>query len=107
MKLAAKVYVAIISLIGMGLGIFSVWKYFAIDKTPIAGEDAFTQFLVLAVITIVCRSLPLTVREGCALDMSFISILSAVLIQGPIAAAAIVFLTTPFVVVSVDGKKKT
>ncbi len=107
MKLAAKVYVGIISLIGMGLGIFSVWKYFAVDKTPFSGENAFTQFLVLAVITIVCRSLPLTVREGCALDMSFISILSAVLIQGPIAAAAIVFLTTPFVVVSVDGKKKT
>ena len=105
-RTGAKIYVGAVSLAGISLGVYSVWRYFFVDKTPFAGQDAFTQFLVLAVITVVCRCLPLTVREGCALDMSFISILSAVLIQGPVAAAAIVFITTPFVVVSVDGKKK-
>ena len=107
MRTGAKVYIGLVSLVGISLGLYSIWQYFFVEQIPISSPHAFTQFLVLAVITIVCRCLPLTVREGCALDMSFISILSAVLIQGPIAAAAIVFLTTPFVVVSVDGKKKT
>ncbi|MDD6032187.1 MAG: HD-GYP domain-containing protein, partial [Oscillospiraceae bacterium] len=64
-----------------------------------------SRVVTLAILCMLCRCLPLYVREDCSIDMSFISMLTIVLTEGPIAAAAISFLTSPFVIIPTeDGK---
>jgi len=103
MKTGAKIYIAVVSVIGLALSAWCVWDYFFMEKFLSGGTESVIAFLILAVITIMCRCLPLTVSDGCALDMSFISILTAVLTQGPVYAIVLTVITTPFVFVSRDG----
>ncbi len=98
-----KIYVTVVSAAGLLLSALCVWDYFLIEKTLARGTNEIISFSILALITIMCRCLPLTVSDGCALDMSFISILTAVLTRGPVSAIVLTVLTTPFVVVSRDG----
>lgn len=55
-------------------------------------------FFMLFLLCILSRALPLYISEDRALDVSFISILCALLVLGVMPTVAIVFLSTPFVV---------
>ena len=69
---------------------------------------SISRFVVLSLLCVVCRCLPLYISEDCSIDMSFISTLTIVLTEGPLAAVTICFLTSPFVVIPTeDGKGYT
>ncbi|MEA4912911.1 MAG: HD-GYP domain-containing protein [Oscillospiraceae bacterium] len=93
MKRSTLIYAGAVSVVGAAAGIFCAISFFR-------GLDAagLNRTLVLAVLLVLCRSMPLYVRDDCAIDMSFISILTIFLLEGPIAAAALYLVTTPFVV---------
>ena len=94
MKRNTLLYAGCVSCVGVLAGIYCTILYFRNYSA-----DNLTTTLVLAGLLILCRSLPLYVRDDCAVDMSFISILTIFLMQGHVAAAALYFLTTPFVIV--------
>ena len=50
-----------------------------------------------------CRCLPLYVREDCTIDMSFISVLAVALVMGPAGALVLLFLTTPLEIVPTES----
>jgi putative nucleotidyltransferase with HDIG domain len=104
MKPLTRAYMAFIGLFGLFLGVDSLLRF--LNRWQGAWTLSFIGiFITLVLLCILCRCLPLYIREDCTIDMSFISILAIVLILGPEAAVAIVFLTTPFVVVpTADGK---
>lgn len=104
MRSETKLYVGVVSLIGMVIGCLCVWQYFFGSVTPWT-PDRLIDCAILFILSILCSCLPLYIREDCTIDMSFISILAIILLEGPIAAITISFLVTPFVVVSTpDGK---
>lgn len=104
MQPITKRYMALLSVLGTGAGIYVVWAWLfreSHDWSP----HRLGVFAVLTVLCVLCRCLPLYVREDCTIDMSFISILAVVLLLGDRAAVAVVFLTTPLEVVPTgDGK---
>lgn len=104
MRSATKVYIGIVSLFGMSVGLWSVWQCFFHNAKPWTTDHLF-DFGILVVLCILCFCLPLYIRADCTVDMSFISILAIMLLEGPYAAVTISFLTTPFVVITtLDGK---
>lgn len=81
MKTRAKVYIAVVSAVGMALGI----KYFLGYLLPLLrGEGAVALPLMLIPIFVcaVCRSLPIPIRDGEELDLSIIGVLAVYLSQG-------------------------
>lgn len=100
MRTATKLYISLVTLLGVGAGLCSLWQFFA---APRPGPPLSAPVLVsLVVLCVLCRCLPLYVRENCTIDMSFISILATVLLAGPEAAVSIIFLTTPLVVIPTE-----
>ncbi len=94
MKRNTKIYTGAVSFVGVAAAIACSALFFRDFDLSQLGST-----IVLAVLLVLCRSLPLYVREDCAVDMSFISILTIFLLEGPVAAAALYFLTTPFIFV--------
>lgn len=104
MRSATKVYVGIVSLVGFAAGFYSLWQYIFHNPQPWTGSH-MVNCGVLTILCILCFCLPLYIREDCTVDMSFISVLAIVLLEGPAAAVTISFLSTPFIVVTtLDGK---
>jgi len=105
MRPATKWYVGIVSLVGLSAGCWSAWQYVLHNAKPWT-NDHLIDFFILVILCILCFCLPLYIREDCTVDMSFISILAIVLLEGPAAAVTISFLSTPFIVIStLDGKR--
>lgn len=106
MKPLAKVYSIGISLIGATVGILCAIEY----VRQIASSDnlgkSLGQLFVLFVLAYLCRCLPIYIRSDYAIDMAFISNFAILLCQGPIAAAAITLMTSPFVVAPAPGPDK-
>ena len=99
MKKGTQIYAWTVGCIGVAAGVFCCWVFFR------SGQAVWWQTLCLAGLLVLCRCLPLYIRNDCAIDMSFISILTIFLIQGPAAAASLYLLTTPFVIVPRMGTK--
>lgn len=99
MSRSSKVYAYFISTVGLGFGLYCVYNYINyIFHQPHLGK-ALVQFLILWVLYIICRCFPIYIRDDYSIDMSFICNLATVLSIGPVAGAAMVILSTPFVVV--------
>lgn len=104
MKRSTAIYAWTVSTVGISAGIVCAFLFFSQLESGDGWNTA-----ILALLLVLCRSLPLYVREDCAVDMSFISILTIFLIEGPIAAAALYLVTTPFIFVieSFPGRERT
>lgn len=96
-----KRYMVLLSLLGVGSGICVVYVWINSQRHPWSAHELGV-LVVLTALCILCRCLPLYVRPDCTIDMSFISILAVVLLLGPEAAVAIVFLTTPLEIVPTE-----
>lgn len=107
MNSAAKVYIAVLSVIGLIIGGLCTYQYITVTLASFSVKQEVLYFVSLAIISIISRCLPLYIRSDCTIDMSFISILAIVLTQGPTAAVAISFVTTPFIIIPSEepGKK--
>lgn len=104
MKTGTKIYASIIGLSGIVIAIYCIWQFFWISDSLSLTRLPVT--IALTLISILCRCLPLQIREDCKVDMSFISILAIILVSGPYAAVAITFLTTPFVLYPLESEAK-
>lgn len=94
----AKLYLFLISALGISLGLWCSIRFFTtLPPFPEAFEP-LGMFFILFLLCILSRALPLYISEDRALDISFISILCSLLVLGAVPATAIVFLSTPFVV---------
>lgn len=104
MKRSASVFAVSVAAIGMVMGIISL----AMVVRSWQGEqfhNELVSFLLLAVLFVLCRSLPLYLSEQCAIDMSFICIFSALLIKGPVVTAALTVFSLPFIIETGHGQK--
>ncbi len=99
MSRSSKIYAYVISAIGISLGSYCVYSYFSLIPTYANPKYELTQFVVLLFLYIICRCLPIYIRDDYSIDMSFICTLAAILSKGPLAAVAIVLISTPFIVV--------
>jgi len=98
MSRASKIYAYFISVIGLGLGFYCVYTYFRFIVTCANPVNELAHFGVLLFLFIACRCLPIDIREGYAIDMSFICNFAALLVKGPVVAAAMVIISAPLVI---------
>lgn len=104
MRSAAKWYIVFFGAIGMAINCYYVWRLFFLH-TILISPQKISIFISLTIIYWICCCLPLYVREDCTVDLSFISILAAVLTIGPGAAVVISLIAYPLSVApSPDGK---
>lgn len=94
MRKVTNWYIRLIILLGMISGVYSIVS----SAMTHPWSDTAT-LVILIILCILCRCLPLYIRHDCTIDMSFISILTSVLLFGPETATAIVFVTTPFEII--------
>lgn len=110
MSQSSKIYACFISTIGLILGSYCTYSY-VLSVMGTSGTKGIKEELlstaVLFLLYIVCRCFPIYIRSDYAVDMSFICSLAMLLYRGPAAAAAMAFVSTPFVAVqtSMDPKK--
>ena len=93
MKKRALAYIALVSAVGIPWGLFSCVRYLAPLVTGQA-QMAPHMFLIPLLVCVICRSLPIAVREDEMLDLSVISVLAMYLVQGAQAAVAVYMLST-------------
>ncbi len=105
MSRSSKIYAYVISAIGISLGSYCVYSYFSLIPTYANPKYELTQFTVLLFLYIICRCLPIYIRDDYAIDMSFICVLAAILYEGPLATVAMVLISTPFIIVPNNGEK--
>ena len=98
MNRASKIYAAGISILGLSLGAACTVSYFTGIASSADSAGEIKQFVILWILYLVCECLPIYIRDDLSFDMSFICDLAAVLAKGPVAAAALVLLSTPFMV---------
>ncbi|MDD6034521.1 MAG: hypothetical protein PUC47_13785, partial [Oscillospiraceae bacterium] len=73
MKRSTRIYVTAVSAAGILCGLLcSVLFFRSLSQSP-AG---ISRVVTLAILCMLCRCLPLYVREDCSIDMSFISMLT-------------------------------
>jgi len=106
MKLSAKIYALLISVIGISLGIYCV--IISVNDLVMLPDlrAKLIHMLVFILILILCRSLPIYIRNDFAIDMGFIGYFATGLIMGPYLATAIVFVSSFFVVMKAPGPEK-
>ncbi|PKM72710.1 MAG: hypothetical protein CVU91_06690 [Firmicutes bacterium HGW-Firmicutes-16] len=105
MKPFAKAYVILESVLGALLGVYCTYTYIL----QLSGSDnlkrELMQLVVLFVLAYLCRCFPIHIRPDFAIDMAFISNVAILLCKGPIVAAAITFVSSPFVVARVPSER--
>jgi putative nucleotidyltransferase with HDIG domain len=106
MKPLARAYAIIESAIGALLGVYCTYLYIIQLQSSDNLKKELVQLMVLFVLTYFCRCFPIYIRADFALDMAFISNVAILLCKGPIVAAAITFVSSPFVIVRVDTEKR-
>lgn len=107
MSWSSKIYAYVISAIGISLGSYCTYSYFSLIATHPNPKIQLVQFGVLLFFYIICRCLPIYIRDDYAIDMSFICTLATILCMGSIAATAMVLISTPFIVVQNNYGDKT
>jgi len=106
MKPLAKAYAVIESVIGALLGAYCTYAYIIQLQSADNLKREITQLIVLVILAYFCRCFPIHIRPGFAIDMAFISNVAILLCKGPIVAAAITFISSPFVVVNIPNEKQ-
>lgn len=106
MSRSSKIYAYFISTIGLSLGLYCVYSYLESVFTSANPMKELAQFAILWVLYVICRCFPIYIRDDYAIDMSFICNLATVLCKGPVAAAAMVLISTPFIVVQSNTNKQ-
>ena len=96
MKKAAGFYAVTISVIGILVGIYSMFLYFS-SWSSMTLESDIPNLIAFLILYVVLLSLPLKVNEEIAIDMSFICMFAAVLVIGPWGSASLALLSTPLV----------
>jgi len=94
-KKRATIYIALVSLIGILLGIGCCYEYL---YPFISGEKEFAihMFAIPLLVCVLCRSLPINVRDDETLDLSVISVLAIYLTNGPAAAVTTYMIASLF-----------
>ena len=107
MNRSSKVYAVGVSAVGLSLGIYCTVDYFGKILSGPQRPTELRQLFILWILYLVCQCLPVYIKPNVAVDMSFICDVAAVLSKGPEAAAALVLLSTPFMVKRTgDGRGK-
>ena len=106
MKPLARAYAIIEAVLGALLGVYCTYIYIIQLKSSDNLEKEIVQLIVLIILTYFCRCFPIMIRPDFALDMAFISNVAMLLCKGPIFAAAITFVSSPFVIVQDATEKK-
>lgn len=99
MSRSSKIYAYSISAVGLYTGLYCVYSYGQYIFNQPQPEKSLIKFGILWMLYIICRCFPIYIRNDYSIDMSFICNLGTVLYIGPVASAAMVILSTPFVVV--------
>ena len=102
MERLTKRYMNLISVLGIVVGLSACWRVFSGGLPQGVGPSTVIALVALCVL---CRCLPLYVREDCTIDMSFISVLAVALVMGPAGALVLLFLTTPLEIVPTESGK--
>ena len=106
MKLSAKIYAIIISIIGISLGIYCV----IISANNLIQEPylraELIQISISIIILVLCRCLPIYIRADYAIDMGFIGFFAIGLLMGPYLSTALIFISSLFLVVPSSGTEK-
>lgn len=106
MKPVAKAYAVAVSIIGISLGLYCSYIMFLnLTQTSNLTKE-IVQLVILFLVALLCRCLPIYIREDYAIDMAFISNFCMVLCKGPYVATAIVLIGSAFVVVPTPGPQK-
>ncbi len=105
MKLRARIYIILISLIGMSLGLWCVYEYF---MPFIRGEAVFSlpMLAIPVLVCALCRSLPISIKDNETLDLSVISVLAVFLTHGARAAVTVYMISSFFTFEPTNNKKK-
>lgn len=106
MKPFAKAYAIVVSLLGLFVGVLCVIEYIQMISASSNLGQELGQLFVLFLLAFLCRCLPIYMNPTLAIDMAFISNFAILLCKGPVVAAAITLVTTPFVFVPKPGKEK-
>ena len=78
MERLTKRYMNLISVLGIVVGLSACWRVFSGGLPQGVGPSTVIALVALCVL---CRCLPLYVREDCTIDMSFISVLAVALVM--------------------------
>ena len=104
MKPVAKAYAILEAIVGALLGVYCTYTYI-IQLSHIENlQKELVQLFVLFILAYLCRCFPIHIRPDFAIDMAFISNVAILLCKGPIVAAAITFVSSPFVIASVPSE---
>lgn len=106
MKLSAKIYAVAESIIGIVVGVFCTYYYIQSLSTAEDINKELLQLFVLFTLTYFCRCFPIYIRPDFAIDMAFISNFAILLYKGPIVAAAITLVSSPFVIERLPSYEK-
>ena len=107
MSRSSKIYAYIVSVIGLSLGSYCVYLYFRQILTQSNSKQALAQFGVLTFLYIICRCLPIYIRDDYSIDMSFVCNLASIFCYGPIFSAAMVTISTPFIIIPTNTGERT
>ena len=94
----ARGYAILEAGIGIALGCYCTYLY--VSQLIVTGSPGreLLQLFVLFLLAYLCRCFPIFIRPDFAIDMAFISNVAILLIKGPVVAAMITFVSSPFVV---------
>lgn len=106
MKLSAKIYAIIISVIGISLGIYCV--IISVNNLILEPDlrDKLINISVSLIILVLCRCFPIYIRADYAMDMGFIGYFAIGLSLDVYLSTAIVFVSSFIVVVPAPGPEK-
>ena len=93
------------SLVGALLGVYCTYMYVIQLSSSDNLRKELVQLFVLFVLAYFCRCFPIHIRPDFAIDMAFISNVAILLCKGPIVAAAITFVSSPFVIARVPSEE--
>lgn len=98
MKPVAKAYAIFEAIVGALVGVYCTYMYILQLQSAENLQKELVQLLVLVILAYFCRCFPIYIRPDYAIDMAFISNVAILLCKGPIVAAAITFISSPFIV---------
>lgn len=98
MSKSAKIYLWSVSVTGICLGLWCTMDFLGGFFSLSPADRPWKLLIFLFLLCIFSKTMPIYISENQALDISFIGILSSLLILGPEAAVTILMFSFPFVV---------
>jgi len=107
MSRSSKIYAYFISAVGISLGSYCVYLYFQHAFTSSNLNLELAKFGVLTFLYTICRCLPIYIRDDYSIDMSFVCNLASLFCYGPVISAAMIIISTPFIIIPTNTGEKT